>query len=303
MFDRSFYREVRKWFVSLTRLRRYVLFLSSIATPAILGLLKAVSDLSPGVHAFAVPMQVAVLIGGFLLGLGLFWFDETPALIFQKFAQEVRRTEQLESSAAKQRLEFIQLSAHINCLSIAARAVESALLTPSTRDRLEEVVKQLLDNVADQRSPLFGIREEEQWNFAVYLQEGSELHCLYYRRNFGQPGDVPRAWAIGAGHVGLAYQRDGELLTDDVASQEVFQGVGDQQREYDRATYRGVASICVPDVNDGRPIGVLVATSSRVGRFTQGNVQPLRDLAQSIGVILSPRTEPSAAGEMNGQNG
>jgi hypothetical protein len=44
-----------------------------------------------------------------------------------------------------------------------------------------------------------------------------------------------RVWPIGAGHVGLAYQREGELVNDDVATEEVFQGKGELNREYDKA--------------------------------------------------------------------
>ena len=169
--------------------------------------------------------------------------------------------------------------------------MESALLTADPiRAGLEEIAKQLLETLADQRSQLFGIRDEEQWNFAIYLYDGTQLTCLSHRRNFGHPTDVARSWPVGSGHVGLAYQREGELLNDDVAAEEVFQGKGDLYRDYDRNRYRGTASICIPDVNDGRQaVGVLVATSSRAGRYTQANVQPLRDLAQSMGAILSPR--------------
>jgi hypothetical protein len=301
MFDRRFYREIRNWFAALSKLRRYVLFISSIGVPAILGIMGAVSGWSPDLKTYIVPMQIAVLVFGFALGCGLFWFDEHAALVFQKFAHETQKSSELQSEIERQRVELVQLSAHISCLSVAARAVESALLTASpVRAGLEEAAKQLLETVADQRSQLFGIRDEEQWNFAIYLRAGSLLTCLCHRRNFGQPGEVARDWPIGGGHVGLAYQREGELVNDDVAAEEVFQGKGELNRDYDRTRYRGTASICIPDVNDGgQPVGVLVATSSRVGRYNQANVQPLRDLAQSIGAILSPRSdviEPVAAG-------
>jgi plasmid maintenance system killer protein len=303
MFDRVFYREVRKWFVSLTRFRRYVLFISSVAVPAILGILAAVSGLIPDLRIYIVPAQITVLVFGFVLGFGLFYFEEHVALAFQKFAHETQRTADLQTEIDRQRVEVIQLSAHINCLSVAARAVESALLVAApVRAGLEEIAKQLLETLADQRAQLFGIREEEQWNFAIYLRDGGQLTCLSHRRNFGQPSDAARSWPVGSGHVGLAYQREGELLNDDVAAEEVFQGKGDLYREYDRARYRGTASICIPDVNDDRPaIGVLVATSSKVGRYSQANVQPLRDLAQSIGAILSPRSDvaETAAGAEN----
>lgn len=291
MFDRQFYREIRKWFAALSKFRRYVLFISSIVVPAVLGILGAVLGWSPDLKPYIVPVQITLLIFAFVLGCGLFAFEEHAALVFQKFAIEAQKTSKLQNEIERQGIEIVQLSAHISCLSVAARAVESALLaTRPIRAGLEQTAKHLLETMADQRSPLFGIREEEQWNFAIYLRIGDQLNCLCHRRSFGQPTDVARSWPIGAGHVGLAYQRDGELVNDDVAADEVFQGKGEQNRDYDKTRYRGTASICIPDINDDRPpIGVLVATSSKVGRYTQANVQPLRDLAQSLGAILSPR--------------
>lgn len=298
MFDRAFYRETLRWFASLARFRRYGLFLSSVATPAVVGVLGAIGSYSPDMKAQLVPVQVTVLIIAFLVGGGLFWFDEHPALIFQKLAHQMQRCSNLDAENSRQRQELVQLSAHINCLSVAARAVESTIVTVASRDRLEEIAKQLLDDLADQRSQLFGVEDDEQWNFAIYVHDAGQLRCLKHRRNFG--GDAPRSWAVGSGHVGLAFHRDGELVTDDVASQEVFQGTGEQFRSYDKLRYRGVASICIPDVTDDHPIGILVATSSRVGRFSPVNVQPLRDLAQSLGAILTPRKQMNGSGDANG---
>jgi membrane protein insertase Oxa1/YidC/SpoIIIJ len=111
MFDRLFYREVRNWFVSLTRLRRYVLFISSVAVPAFLGILAAVSAWKPELRPYIVPVQITVLSFGFALGLGLFWFEEHAALVFQKFAHETQRSTQLQTEIDKQRVEIVQLSA------------------------------------------------------------------------------------------------------------------------------------------------------------------------------------------------
>ncbi|MGX1363677.1 GAF domain-containing protein [Bradyrhizobium elkanii] len=290
MFDRKFYREIRHWFASLAKFRRYALLISTIVVPTVLGLLGAVGGLSTELKTFVVPAQICTICFGLLIGVGLFWFDENASLVFQKFAHETMHSASLQEELERQRTALTQLSAHINCLSVAARAVEAALLSPSVPEGLEATAKQLLESLADQRAQLFGTGDDEQWNFAIYRRnEAEELYCLHHRRNYGQPGDIPRTWPVGAGHVGLACQREGELLTDDASAQEVFQGKGELLRDYDRQRYRGIASICIPDVNDGRAIGVLVATSSKVGRYSLSNVQPLRDLAQSIGVILSPR--------------
>jgi hypothetical protein len=166
MFDRAFYREIRNWFASLSRLRRYILFISTIAVPTILGVLTAVAGWSPDLKAYVAPIQITVIFFGFVLGWGLFWFDEHAALVFQKFAHETQKNSDLQHEIENQRVELVQLSAHISCLSVAARAVESALLVAApVRAGLEETVKQLLETLADQRSQLFGVRDEEQMEF------------------------------------------------------------------------------------------------------------------------------------------
>ena len=72
MFDRTFYREIRNWFASLSRLRRYILFISTIAVPTILGALTAVGGWSPDLKASVAPIQITVLFFAFALGWGLF---------------------------------------------------------------------------------------------------------------------------------------------------------------------------------------------------------------------------------------
>ena len=118
MFDRQFYREIRNWFAALSKFRRFVLFISSIAVPATVGILAALSGWSPDLKTYIFPVQLTVLVFGFALGCGLFWFDEHASLIFQKFAHETQRTVKLQSEITQQRVEIVQLSAHISCLSV-----------------------------------------------------------------------------------------------------------------------------------------------------------------------------------------
>jgi hypothetical protein len=150
VFDRQFYREIRTWFVALSKFRRYGLFISSIAVPTMLGILTATGGWSADLKAQLVPVQIAVIVLGLLIGVGLFWFDEHPALIFQKFALETQRSSELQGEIDRQRVELIQLSSHINCLGVAARAVESALLVAEpTTNGLQDIAKGLLEEVAD----------------------------------------------------------------------------------------------------------------------------------------------------------
>jgi hypothetical protein len=288
VWDRKFYRDVRKWVVTLGSFRRTILFISTILLPALIGVLSAVGSAAPDWKPVAVPIQIAVILFALAIGVVLFIFDQSPVDLFQKLALEIQRSTDLEENDARLRAEVVQLSSHVNSLSVAARAVESVFLEPAPdRDGIISVVGQLVGTMADNRVSLFGVRDHENWNFAVYVREGSVLRSLHCRRNFEVAAGGHRVWPVGQGHVGLAFQRNGELVTDDVAAHEVFHAAGDLHREYDNTSYRGVASIPIPDVTNSSAVGVLVATSSVVGRFNQTNVQPLRDLAQSIGAILS----------------
>lgn len=289
MFDRRFYREIRSWVASLAKFRRFILFISTIIIPGAIGTFGVLAANLPDIKSPFVAIQVAFMVFGILLGGGLFWFGENPANIFQKFAHEVQHCVELEQQISDYEKEVVRLSAHINCLGVSARAIEGSLLSISALDGLREVVRNLLENLADNRLDLFGIEDSEYWNFGVYQQVDSELVCMCQRRNFNQTGESPRIWPIGTGQVGLTYHRNSELLTSDVAAHPVFHATGDLKHDRDDERYRGIFSICIPDVNNNHPIGVLIATSSKVGRFNQSNVQPLRDMAQAIGVILSPR--------------
>lgn len=289
MFDRKFYREIRNWIAALARFRRFALLLSTIVFPAGIGVAGAIGAYNSDAKSTTAIIQGTLLVVGMLMGAGLFWYDESPVSVFQKFAHEVQRCTDLERQISNFNQEVVKLSAHINCLGIAARAVEGAFLSTSDPEGLRETVKSLLTSVSNQRAQLFGITDDEQWNFGVYRNLSTELVCVFQTRNFGQPGDTPRVWPVGTGHIGLTFQQNSELLTSDVAAHSVFQAKGDLRHEHDSERYRGVFSICIPDVNNDHAVGVLIATSSKVGRFDQSNVQPLRDLAQSIGAILSPR--------------
>jgi hypothetical protein len=291
VLDHKFAQDVRRWVVSLGKFRRYILLLSTIFLPFILATAGLLSGAIPDWKPYIVPVQISAVIAAFAIGAGLFVFDQSPVHIFQSLTHSLARSAELERRLTESQAEIVQLSAHVNIASVASRAVEAVLLSDGDREGLEAVVVSVLEQCVDNRSRLFHITDDESWNFAVYIENGNGvLECLHCRRNFGQPGDVHRAWPIGFGHVGLAFQQRGELCTEDVAGQQVFHGKGENARGYDAERYRGVVSIPIPHIRDEQqPVGVLVATSSRVGRYTVSNVQPLRDMAQSFGAILSHR--------------
>src|SRR6476660_2957038 len=110
------------WFAALSRLRRYVLFISTIAVPTILGALTAVGGWSPDLKASVAPIQITVLFFAFALGWGLFWFDEHAALVFQKFAHETQKNSDLQNEIERQRVELGQRFHDLNHIRLPRRA-------------------------------------------------------------------------------------------------------------------------------------------------------------------------------------
>ena len=160
--------------------------------------------------------------------------------------------------------------------------------------KLDSHIAHLVDLVLAEKQVLFSMGDEA-WNFAVYLYDPVEklLKCSLCRRPLRQDELAPhRSWQPGDGHVGIAWQRDEELVAADMRDPQI-EPYFRAKREYksdDGERYRSIASIPIRIAN-AQPLGVLVATSDHIGRFkpnSSGNdsVEPLRLLASTLAMML-----------------
>lgn len=138
-------------------------------------------------------------------------------------------------------------------------------------DDLEKYSDAILGLIVARKASLFDI-DDEEWNFAIYHfdKNTKELICLACRRATEVTDvHVHRSWAVGEGHVGLAFSRSNELIFSDATREElrpVIGAKGANERDYDESRYKSLASM--PISTDGeQPLGILIATSDRVGRF------------------------------------
>ncbi len=194
-------------------------------------------------------------------------------------------------------LEF-EWIARLNATSRALRDYLQSVLADgeALRQGPESHLRRMLDLVLAEKHVLFGVGDE-QWNFAVYLHDpvGDVLTCRVCRRPLREEEEAAhRDWKPGEGHVGMAWQRGEELIASDSTDPQVepfFRAPGAKFRNDDARRYRSIASVPIA-MAGARPLGVLVATSDRMGRFVPkavgsiDHVEPLRLLSSALAMML-----------------
>ncbi|MCV2891426.1 GAF domain-containing protein [Ruegeria aquimaris] len=142
---------------------------------------------------------------------------------------------------------------------------------------------------------------DDRWTFGLYVPEGDKLVMRVTRRWSRESEEAShREWKPGEGHVGQAFKTKRELVCRDSTDPNVrgfLIATGQNERSYDSELYMSFASVPIMIGTRPKPLGVLVATSDRRGRFAPSNnddengvlpdtVEPLRVAANVIATIL-----------------
>ncbi|GAA5075170.1 hypothetical protein N0B44_10365 [Roseibacterium beibuensis] len=252
----------------------------------------------------AVIIEPIMLFGGLciavLSSLALIFLDQTTPDLVAENLSVLKENEDLKSELRYANSYQDHLLARITVSSQVNKLVEEAVSEGcSTREQASKYAQSILGVFAERRQSLFGIGDE-YWNFAVYIFDSKKesLVCVACRRDRKEDQEEEhREWAPGNGHVGLAFSRATEIIFADATVPElrpVLEATGENFREYDYTRYKSLASI--PISNDGEnPLGVLIATSDRAGRYKSDqertdddweNTGSLREVAESLAIIL-----------------
>ena len=191
--------------------------------------------------------------------------------------------------------QSIELLSTLNSINYASRRMAATFITkpPTGLDELSEMCSELLAPIYLEGETLFGLQGSERWNFAVYLHRADtdELRPVWREKSLNHPSEgLGRVWTRGRGHVGKAFVDGQPIITGDATHPDVAQFCsvnGASLRDYDDEVYRSFASFPIgPVTNGNEPLGVLVATSDRVGRFNKENTAVLLHLADTLAAIL-----------------
>jgi hypothetical protein len=162
-----------------------------------------------------------------------------------------------------------------------------------TKEEFLRVVENVLDPLVENGEAIFGFGPSEKWNFVVYIFDSDKnvLVPLWREKSRTHPATGNgRAWGRGQGHVGYAFANQRAIITEDCRRDDVRNLVnaqGNLAQEYDVNTYVSFASVPFGSREPGRdPIGVLVATSDRPGRFTRDNSRLIVHAAVALANVL-----------------
>jgi len=167
----------------------------------------------------------------------------------------------------------------------ARRLIDSFLVTAQAISRTDprrgrEMVEAFLRLLVANRTTLFGFREDDLYNFAVYARQGASLHVVA-REAHPKIRRRDRPWKIGEGHVGLAaYTRKTHV------SPNLRHSAGwNNSYATDAKTYVSAISVPAGDPNNSSSVaGVFIITSNRPDQFPKEETEVLT--AESIALML-----------------
>ena len=252
----------------------------------------------------AAAIETGMLVVGLVLtvfsALALVCLDETTPELIRENLEIIEENTNLNNDLEQAYAYQDHLLARTTVNSQVRELVEAAVI-----DGCDDLVavgrfaKSILSIFVERRLSLFGIGDEF-WNFGVYFfdEQANRLVCIACKREAKEEEDKHhRSWEPGNGHVGLAFSRASEIIFADATVPElrpVLEAQGENKRDDDARRYVSLASI--PISSDGtKPLGVLIATSNKAGRFKSDqertpddweNTDILREVAASLAIFF-----------------
>lgn len=145
-----------------------------------------------------------------------------------------------------------------------------------------------------------GFEISDMWTICVYRAEPNasggrdSLRCVAHNRAIQCEISEARVWDEGVGVSGISYANQREIIVPDLSSANLGSmfNLAGGARPYDGDRYRSI--VCVPVVihGQGKPWGVVVATSDRVNHFNTDEdggpkaIEPARLLAAMVALAV-----------------
>jgi hypothetical protein len=194
------------------------------------------------------------------------------------------RAAELEQSLAK--LETYKSDAGTFIESVAATQLsllEIEQMKSQPREKLEDVIAQVLLPWVDRRSAIFSFRDGEAlFNFAVYEKKGREF-VLCYRKCDDRLVRSDRTWREGDGHVGTCGIQGETIFLNLPESGDLSAAQRTSQpRPEDREYYNSM--VATPIRSGDQVQGVFIVTSSKHRQFVK---ELHAQIVEVIGLLLT----------------
>lgn len=188
-----------------------------------------------------------------------------------------------------------QLFAHTNIVLLWMPMLNDYIANSVKDDKcMVDCIDRLMALVIKSRYELFDMGRDEIWNFAIYRHDNKAgaLVPIWRRKHEDIPTlGLGRSWAVGTGHVGKAFADKRAIITANAADpmvSDLMSAPETNRRDYDQKIYRSFAAIPIQIGGlEGRPLGVVVGTSSAECRFGKDNSMILYHLANVLAMMMN----------------
>jgi GAF domain-containing protein len=273
----------------------YAQFLQTIVLPALIASIVWFREeiLRLGDWLFFVLLFVFVALQAFLFIISIRAKHSVQDFYF--YAKDLKSTVdelQIDVDAALMRAELYSFIEKYGASNASALLFYRGQQLDS--NDLNRIVENILEPLVTNGEAIFRFGPTEKWNFVVYIYEPSRdaLVPIWRRKGMTHPSEgLGREWGRGQGHVGFAFANSRPIITEDSRNPDVrnlVTATEGQARDYDESVYISFASMPIGPVADQvEPLGVVVATSDRPGRFSSENSRIMAHVALALANALS----------------
>lgn len=159
-------------------------------------------------------------------------------------------------------------------------------------EHLKESISEICSLIIENRGNLFDFDASELWSMSVYIycKGDNVLRAVWRQKHEKHPSSsIGRDWEPGQGHVGIAWAQGEGKICPDISAPGVWEMFSptETKRNYDRRTYASFVSEPIGPLGGNKhPYGVLIAASSKPGRFDIASSLPLRHAASAIASLI-----------------
>lgn len=208
------------------------------------------------------------LIAALVAHLFLFWLSLSATTPLARFLVDFDEIQHNLDNASAQIDVYALFTetyyASVIATQISLSAIEARRLAP--RNKIDFVLDETLSPWVENRTEIFRFYDGDAlFNFAVYeySEQTKKLHVVW-RKHDDRLKMRNREWPLGFGHVGVCFQREKTLFSNDVSEEDSDNPVTTDVAE-DKEQYKSMVSTLI--WLDGVKKGVCVITSSKPSQF------------------------------------
>ena len=202
---------------------------------------------------------------------------------------------ELNDTAEKQRKKYEKIFVYSSIILWSLKYIDKLKNTGSKGRDCEKDISELLNPLVHYRSKAFDFSNSDLFNIALYLYNANEDQLEpYFRKNDDRIVVHGRSWNPPFGYVGYAHWINGIIVSSEYPDQP--SATTGKALQTDKDFYASCVAAAIPgNMPNGKPIGVLIISSSRENQFSSSD-SSLNDFISEYVLILSQYFDKYFAG-------